>query len=55
MQARDPRDEGERLEVAIAEGALMCDECGKCVDVCPVNLPVDKIIYKYFKDKANIK
>jgi succinate dehydrogenase/fumarate reductase iron-sulfur protein len=54
MQARDPRDEGNRLEVALAEGVLMCDECAKCVEACPVNLPVDKIIYKYFRDKASM-
>ena len=55
MQARDPRDEADRLGVAIAEGVLNCDECGKCVEVCPVDLPVDKIIYKYFKDRAAAK
>jgi fumarate reductase iron-sulfur subunit len=55
MQSRDPRDKGDRLGVAIAEGVLMCDECGKCVEVCPIKLPVDKIIYKYFQDKANMR
>jgi fumarate reductase iron-sulfur subunit len=55
MQAHDPRDEGDRLGIAIAEGVLRCDECGKCVEVCPVNLPVDKIIYRYFKNMAETK
>ena len=55
MQARDPRDKGDRLGIAIAEGVLRCDECGKCNEVCPVDLPVDRIIYKYFKDKVEKK
>ena len=50
MQSRDPRDKGDRLGVAVAEGVLLCDQCGKCVEVCPLKLPVDRIIYKYFQD-----
>ena len=53
MQSRDPRDKGDRVGVAISEGALLCDECRKCVEVCPSELPVDKMIYKYFQEKAN--
>jgi succinate dehydrogenase/fumarate reductase iron-sulfur protein len=52
MQSRDPRDKGDRVGVAVSEGALLCDECRKCVEVCPSELPVDKMIYKYFQDKA---
>ena len=44
---------GDRVGVAISEGALLCDECRKFIEVCPSDLPVDTIIYKYFQEKAN--
>lgn len=55
MQSHDPRDQGDRLGVAISEEVLRCDQCGKCVEVCPVKLPVDKIIYEYFQEMAHKK
>ena len=53
LQSHDPRDEGDRLGVAISEGVMMCDQCRKCVEVCPAGLPMDKIIYKYFQEMIN--
>ena len=51
-EAHDPRDKGDRLGVAISEGVLRCDGCGKCVEVCPIKLPVFNIVYKYFREMA---
>ena len=41
---REPQDNGNRLGIALSEGILKCDLCGKCTEVCPAEIPVHEII-----------
>ena len=42
--AREPRDEGNRIALAVSEGLLVCDLCGKCSQACPIGIKVDEIL-----------
>ena len=41
---REPQDQGNRIEIAVSEGLLNCDLCGKCTEACPVGIKVDGIL-----------
>ncbi len=41
---REPRDEGCRVDIAVSEGLMNCDGCGKCTEACPVGIKVHEII-----------
>lgn len=42
--AQDPRDETDRVNIALAEGLEVCTNCGKCDEICPKNVqPMEKI------------
>jgi fumarate reductase (CoM/CoB) subunit B len=41
---REPQDDGDRIGLAISEGLLHCDLCGKCSEVCPVGIKVHEIL-----------
>ena len=41
---REPQDDGERMSLAISEGLLNCDLCGKCSEACPVGIKVHGIL-----------
>ncbi len=41
---REPQDDGDRIRIATSEGLLRCDLCGKCSEVCPVDIKVHEII-----------
>jgi fumarate reductase (CoM/CoB) subunit B len=39
----DPRDKGERIKTALAEGLYHCTMCEKCRQVCPLQIDVPQI------------
>ena len=41
---REPQDDGDRIGLAISEGLLQCNLCGKCSEVCPVGIKVHEIL-----------
>jgi fumarate reductase (CoM/CoB) subunit B len=41
---REPQDDGDRIGLAISEGLLHCDLCGKCSEVCPAGIKVHEIL-----------
>jgi len=41
---REPQDEGDRITLALSEGLLSCDLCGKCSEVCPAGIKVDEVL-----------
>jgi len=41
---REPQDDGDRIGLAISEGLLHCDLCGKCSEVCPVGIRVHEVL-----------
>jgi succinate dehydrogenase/fumarate reductase-like Fe-S protein len=41
---REPQDNCNRIDLAVSEGLLNCDLCGKCTEVCPASIKVDRII-----------
>lgn len=41
---REPQDDGDRIKLAMSEGLLNCDLCGKCSEVCPAGIKVHEIL-----------
>lgn len=42
--SREPQDEGDRIKLAVTEGLLHCDLCGRCTEVCPAGIKIDQIL-----------
>ena len=42
--ATDPRDEGDRPNIAYGEGVYYCTTCSRCKDVCPQGIAIPEIV-----------
>jgi len=52
--SQDPRDELDRVKIAVSEGLFECTLCGECDKVCPKGRKITEVVIKKLRQAAKV-